>query len=148
MLLKEIRKELEDQGLLHLAHYRHNYKLSMEEWIRKFINELNYEKNTLNIDGSINTEAGKRRSLGDIYRVAKTYFPNISFKELVVTLFKIRGEFNDSCCKTIQKHVFYRQNDGMRHNAETDNSYGYNGPYDEFGRTLSDYTKLTLKEKK
>ena len=166
MLLKEIRKQLEDQGLLHLASYRHNKNLSLEDWLRKFINELNYKKNTLDTDGDVDTPSGKRRSIGDIYRIAKTYYPDISFKELCVNLFAIRTEFNDSFCSSIYKHVFYKKSDGREQNSMDDIDYGSwdkngidadiegnmhnypKGNCDEFGRTLSDYTKLTLNDTK
>jgi hypothetical protein len=133
-LLKEIRKECEEQGLLHLAHYRHNSSLTIEQWLKKFLNELNYEKDTLNAEEEIDTYAGKRRSLGDIYRIARTYYPKLKLKELASTLYSIRNEFHYSLCNTIKKQVFYSKKDGA-------NRQEFNHE-DEYGRTLESYTKI------
>ena len=133
-LLKEIRKECEEQGLLHLANYRHNSSLTIEQWLRKFLNELNYEKDTLNANEEIDTSAGRRRSLGDIYRIARTYYPKLKLKELASTLYSIRNEFHYSFCNTIKKQVFYSEKDSA-------NRQEFNHE-DEYGRTLESYTKI------
>ena len=145
MLLKEIRKQCEKDGLFHLASYRHNKNLSLQDWLLKFFNELNIERSTLTINSECDTPPGKRRSLGDIYRIARTYYSNLKLKDLIIALYAIRSQINDCWCYTIEKHVFYSTKMGTRRNSRSEtfgDGHVQNGTIDEYGKTLESYTKL------
>ena len=69
---------------------------------------------------------GKRRSLGDIYKICKYYFPEITLKELMkllyVDLIAIAG-FRSSKCSQIRKRVWYYSNgssNGLLNTGDTD----------------------------
>ncbi len=85
---------------------------SLQEFLVRFFTEFNLDKDTIYLDDrSVQTEAGKRRSLGDIYMICKYYFPNVTLKELIqllyVDLFNEIDGFRSSYCNTIHKRVWY-----------------------------------------
>lgn len=58
----------------------------------------------------IHTNSNKRRSLGDIYNICKTYYPDVTLKEIITelyTLCKTKQGFRTSYCYNISKRVFY-----------------------------------------
>jgi hypothetical protein len=86
-------------------------KLTLEQFLIKFFKEYNNERNTIFVESrATQTEMGKRRSLGDIYKICKYYFPEITLKELMqllyVDLIAIEG-FRSSKCSQIGKRVWY-----------------------------------------
>lgn len=105
-------------------------KLTLEQFLIKFFKEYNNERNTIFVESrATQTEMGKRRSLGDIYKICKYYFPEITLKELIqllyVDLMAIEG-FRSSKCSQIRKRVWYYSegaNHGLLNIGDTD-EYG------------------------
>lgn len=102
-------------------------KLTLEQFLVKFFKEYNNERNTIFVESrATQTEMGKRRSLGDIYKICKYYFPEITLKELMqllyVDLMSMEG-FRSSKCSQIRKRVWYYSNgssNGLLNTGDTD----------------------------
>lgn len=98
----------------------------------------NYSRNTIYIDNEeIQTQMGKRRSLGDIFIIMKYYYPNITLKEVVkllyVDLFTVMGEnpgLRTSICNQINKRVwYYEDTQSAIMNSTVNDEYGNNFEY-------------------
>lgn len=107
-------------------------KETLERFLIKFFTEWNLEKNTIYVDdSSIQTEAGRRRSLGDIYMICKYYYPDCTIEQIVGLLYntlptKITDGFRTSYCHRILKRVWYYDN--TRNNIVADKTRN-----DEYG---------------
>lgn len=90
-------------------------KDSVEEFLKKFLSDWNNEKETIYVeDGLQQTDPGRRRSLGDIYRIIRYYYPRHGLKRVVAALRKLVEEedgFRSSYCHTIHKRVYYFDED-------------------------------------
>ena len=111
---------------------------TLQEFLIKFFKEWNNEKKTIYVDDdSIQTNTGKRRSLGDIYMICKYYYPNCTLTEVLNLLYNViptiitRG-FRTSYCSTIHKRVWYYST--TRDNIQTDKTNN-----DEFGKPFKFY---------
>ncbi len=88
-------------------------KLGLHDFLIKFFEEWNNTKTTIFVEsGLVQTEVGKRRSLGDIYMICKYYFPEITLKEVIGELYinispDMPSGFRSSYCNTIHKRVWY-----------------------------------------
>lgn len=97
-------------------------KLGPERFLIKFFKEYNNSRNTIYVisgeeeEERIQTKVGKRRSLGDIYRICNYYFPTITLKEVIQLLYvtlpaALQGQgFRTSLCSQIHKRVWYFDN--------------------------------------
>lgn len=111
---------------------------TLREFIIRFFNEWNNDKNTIYKDNrEVQTEAGRRRSLGDIFMICRYYYQNCTLREVVEILYRgnlqndIEG-FRTSYCSIIHKRVWY---------SNPELGYGiYNSnAIDEFGFTYNQY---------
>lgn len=138
--------ELENQILrsntrkFRLARILKNRRETPKDFLIKFFkgtgdmeNGWNYSRNTIYIDNEeVQTQMGKRRSLGDIFIIMKYYYPNITLKEVVkllyVDLFTVMGEnpgLRTSICSQIHKRVWYYEGTAsIIHNSTTNDEYG------------------------
>lgn len=107
---------------------------TLQEFLIKFFEEWNDDKNTVYVDtNEVQTMIGKRRSLGDIYMICKYYYPNCTVSEVIkllyVTLPTIFEEGFRSCkCLEINKRV-WKYVDGEDNNMRdprTNDEYGHN----------------------
>lgn len=86
---------------------------SIQEFLVKFFTNWNEARNTVYVDdNSIQTEMGKRRSLGDIYMICRYYYPYCTLKEVARLLYVtlptvITDGFRSSYCNNINKRVWY-----------------------------------------
>lgn len=120
---EQVEQYLEQQGLLSFrdaAEIPHN---SVEELLRGFF-LLNVNHLTITDKCHIDTTAGRRRSIGDIYRVCKTYSPNVRLEEIQDGLLDLCAtrSVGGLICPDIRKRVW-------RHDYNEFMTY----PYDEFG---------------
>lgn len=86
---------------------------SPTEFLVKFFTKWNNEKDTLFVENkSVQTDTGRRRSIGDIYRIMQHYYPDITLEEVTRILYQELPEkverFRSSYCSTINKRVFYQ----------------------------------------
>lgn len=116
MTLKEIKDELEEYPSIRIQGLLRKRKETLEEFIIKFFEKWNNEKDTINIDtGEVDTEAGCRRSLGDLYKICSYYYPKCTFIEVKDILWNIVFEkltrFRSSYCNSTERRMFYRGDD-------------------------------------
>ncbi len=136
-LLKEnfAPDELRLQGLLKKR------KETLEEFLIKFFNKWNLERNTLYVKtNEVQTVPGKRRSFGDIYAICKYYYPDCHVRDLRTILYnelpsKVEN-FRSSSCNQIKKRVFYKGTEDQK--AEILNT----SVTDEFGMVVQDWLTL------
>lgn len=111
-----------------------NRKESIKEFLIKFITKWNNEKNTIFVNSKeVQTDTGRRRSLGDIFMILRYYYPTITLREVIQLLYVdwiTLGDINfRSCyCHTINKRVWYYENKGESTilNKITSDEYGKN----------------------
>lgn len=113
-------------------------KQTLERFLINFFNDYNLSRNTIySTTKKVQTEMGKRRSLGDIYMICKYYFPNCTVQEVyklltgVLPNYFVNG-FRTSSCKMINKRVWYY--DANKKNELLNKEY-----VDEFGNTYEQY---------
>lgn len=113
---------------------------NLDEFMSNFFTVLNEEKNTIYVESKrCQTEAGRRRSIGDIYLIAKYYFPDTTLSQVIQYLHvklpaKLRG-FRCSYCTTINKRVYYYDSGSPNQIYNTDT-------LDENGLKYGDYLAL------
>lgn len=82
------------------------------EFMQKIFTDLNQNKSTIFVDTKeVQTDIGRRRSLGDLFMLMKYYYPEITLKEVVVILHtklpKLIKGFRSSWCNQINKRTYY-----------------------------------------
>lgn len=91
-------------------------------------------KNTVYVDqnNTVQTECGKRRSLGDMYRIVQYYYPNLTLKEFAKFMFVdiLQHGVRSNYCNQINKRVWY--DFGQAHHVDV--------PFaDEYGNLIKNY---------
>lgn len=132
---KEI-KAIRVQGLLKKR------KESLEDFLKNFFTKWNEERDTILVDNKdVDTEAGCRRSLGDVYKIAKYYYPKCTLKEVKDILYtfaenesKLKG-FRSSYCHSTKKRMFYYSSDAKNGILNGDEN-------DEFGMKVEAWKNL------
>ena len=120
-----------------------NRNESLFTFISTFLMDWNNTRKTIYVDNKeMQTDIGKRRSLGDIYMICKYYYHACTLKDvlkiLYIDLSKHDG-FVNSKCDDIHKRVW-------RYDKELP-SITYNlNIYDEYGNRPEDYYKLLKSE--
>lgn len=111
---------------------------TLQEFLVRFFQEWNLEKNTIYVDDStVQTTPNKRRSLGDIYMICKYYYPNCTLNEVLNLLYNViptiitRG-YRTSYCFTINKRVWY-------YSTNAGNTVADQAQNDEFGKQYQFY---------
>lgn len=111
---------------------------SLQEFLVRFFQEWNLEKNTIYVDdNAVQTAPNKRRSLGDIYMICKYYYPNCTLNEVLNLLYNVvptvitRG-YRTSYCFTINKRVWY-------YSENSANTVADQAHTDEFGKQYQFY---------
>lgn len=111
---------------------------SLQEFLERFFEQWNNDRNTIYCDdSSVQTDMGRRRSLGDIYMICKYYYPNCTLNEVLNLLINVLPEsmhdgFRSSYCSTIHKRVWY-------FNEDEDTEVFNKTTTDEFGKQWSFY---------
>ena len=115
-------------------------KETLAVFINKFFTEWNGNnevdeeqgeyKNTIYVDNhEVQTDWGRRRSLGDIFMICRYYYPNCTLREVMTVLTTIVGNshFRSSWCNTIRKKVWYYDTNSENgvFNTEKQDEYGY-----------------------
>lgn len=110
--LKQVEKELLQSSLLKLEGLDKNrvVKKKPEIGIRFIINQMHHKPTLYACNGQFQCYSGKRRSQGDIFKIMKYYYPNITLKEVRQLLFENISDFglNTDYCGTIHKRVFWK----------------------------------------
>lgn len=109
-----------------------------EQFLIRFFKEWNEDKDTIYADDkSVQTVAGKRRSLGDIFLIMRYYYPTITVKEVMNLLVnalprKINDGFRSSWCNQTSKKMFY-------YDTEQENGVFDKTKNDEWGNAYNKY---------
>lgn len=133
--LKVIQEELDKEVSIRLKGVLKKRTESYSEFLEKFFTKWNDEKPTIYVNNKhIQTEPSKRRSIGDVYRVVKYYYPNITLKEVSDWLYNNDvPNFRSSKCSQIKKRVFYYEEGSEKKIMEKTTN-------DEYGLTVKDWT--------
>lgn len=145
--IKGFEKTLIELGLLKLRGFKKSdvNGIELNKFIHDFLTKYN-SRSTLNVKGgAVQTEGGRRRSGGDVFRLCKYYYPECTLNEVLYTLnnmtdmvYPLHKNIVSSICGQINKRV-YRANiwggAGIRHNA---------GIRDEFNLTTDKYKNLII----
>ena len=92
---------------LYLKEYKHNPKLSLDEFIKNFLLSYNYNYNTIHHNGNIQCPAGRNRSLGDIHAICLGYYPDVTRAQVKESLIENIGDDLVGCfCPDIHKRVY------------------------------------------
>ena len=132
-------KILSDPREIRLEKTLRSRKESLKDFLIKFFKDYNENKNTIYVDDkSIQTDTGRRRSLGDIFRICKYYYPECTLKDILILLYReipiiITRGFRTSYCSTIKKRVWYYDNND-------NNTVANLTTKDEYGNIVSFYT--------
>lgn len=116
-------------------------EINLEQFLKEYFKNMNNSFPTVDSKNNRICDAQKLRSLGDIYRICKYYYPNVTLEQVGSILNKRRVNphytkekipFSPSwICGTIKRRVYFVST-GYR---------GYDNYKDEFGRTQKDYLK-------
>lgn len=112
--LKQIEVYLLELGLLRLNRVKKNQfvGVSLEDGISFLINLMNRDPHyTISIKTrKKQCNPMRRRSQGDLFRIIKYYYPNVTFKEVRSCLFKMVNTktLRTNYCRDIEKRVFFR----------------------------------------
>lgn len=115
MSLKKLQKTIENNypRAIRLEKTKKERKESLRDFLVKFFTEWNDNKNTVYVDTrEVQTDTGRRRSLGDIYMICKYYYPKITLEEVLRELLieldnYFESGFRTSYCFNICKRVWY-----------------------------------------
>ena len=116
-------------------------KETLEEFLIKFFNEFNNTKQTIYVESEhLQTDIGKRRSIGDIFRICQYYYPECTVQEVKNILYnelpnKV-DNYRSSFCSTINKRVFYKGTE------DQESEFFDTEDADEYGLTVDDWDEL------
>lgn len=84
---------------------------TVKMFLKTFFTEYNREYSTRHLNKRLQCHLGRRRSLGDLYRIVKHYYPKATLKEVLRVLYvelpeELKG-FRISFCSEIKRKVFY-----------------------------------------
>lgn len=112
-------------------------KETLQEFLTIFFEEWNLDKDTIYVaTQDVQTIAGKRRSLGDIYMICKYYYPKVTLEEIIRILYTVlptalRG-FCSCKCSQIQKRVWFYEEGRTNNDSQKDAA-------DEYSHTMHYY---------
>lgn len=166
MNIEEVQLQLEKEGLLKFAHSKgfiekeDGPKEAVDVYVtQQLLNDLmNYDTTLETIttlqdchNGKLNgitCAAGKNRSMGDMFRVVKYYYPEFTLKDLIRLMYKdMETEFdNDDListnawfstlyCNDINKRVYYKKQFNVSYINSADD-------FDEYDLDINDYVNL------
>ena len=124
--------------VLSLEDYTHFSEFSVDEFIVLFMTTLNDAHDTLDEEGALHTGIKRLRSLGDIYNICKTYYPDVTAEEIKEKLLSLGSQLVGHYCGNIKKRIY----------AHLHNYPGYcqisTEYHDEYGNNVSYNTGKSL----
>lgn len=132
--LTEIENKILEMPEIRLKGVLKLRKESLEEFLADFFKKWNNEKITIYTENSKEqTDVAKRRSLGDIFKICKYYYPKCTLQEVTHILYHvlpttINPGFRSSFCNQIKKRVFY---------YDPERSGEFYNDEDEYGMSLT-----------
>ena len=92
--------------MLLLKGYKHDNSLTVKGFVEKFLNELNESHDTLFKNGHVQTPANCHRSLGDIHKICKSYYPEVELEYVKNVLLSFGDDLVGHRCGGIGKRIF------------------------------------------
>lgn len=141
------QKELDKLPSLYLENYKSEYSFSewdMKDFILQLLVSLSESNNTmLSTTGAKDCKPSKRRSIGDIYRLCKYYYDNVTLHEVQYWLSVLWREKKVGYfyCNSTKKRVYMSMDFYKTHSV---NPVSYGSP-DEYGIKPSEITSLANK---
>ena len=108
------QKLLKEEPLILSGNYHHQEDMPFNVWLKNFLTTYNVQCTTRlkNNPDTIQCGTNKNRSIGDIYVIARSYYPQLTFKGLAKQMYKL--DMGTMCCPVIKK-VVYRHADERPH---------------------------------
>ncbi len=109
MTIKEVEEALRRKHKIVINGYKHVSTMPLRAFLRKYITEIALRTPTMKTGGKVQCEAGRRRSLQDLYIICKQYYPEVTLKEVMLTLMDLveAGVITPGFCSQIKHEVFY-----------------------------------------
>ena len=115
-LVAKIEKHLNDEMAkepIRIKGLLKKRKEPLKEFLIKFFSDWNFNKETiLKMTGDIQTTTSRRRSITDLYKICKYYYPKVTLIQVYKTMIEeVREEvpnMRTSFCHTIKRRVFYQ----------------------------------------
>lgn len=111
-ILKNYEQELlSKNGLYYLKYFTFDKKFDLYQFVHYFIISLNNSYYTYKKEDVLVCRSHKRRSLGDIFLICKTYYPDCTIEDVLKVLITLceKQKIAGSHCSYIHKFVFHRQ---------------------------------------
>lgn len=131
MNLKEIETLLDSTPAIKLSGLETPAEDNLLQFLIGFFSQYNNMLNTVLVSHPelIQTYTHRRRSLGDVYKICKYYFPNCTLSEvadcLYNKLFNEHPTFNSAICNDIKKRVFFLNHcSNIHYEEEAIDEYG------------------------
>lgn len=136
--IEEVEERLNQLPTIIVDGYDHPNHLSLDGFISEFILHLNRIYTTSVADGSHTDAAGKHRSIGDIYRICKRYYPNTTLVEVndILNDLWAKRQIKTLKCPHIQKRVYFERahaHDGETYGETLKMYYGFYQNRNEYG---------------
>jgi hypothetical protein len=137
----DIEQWLLKKGLLRMENEL-STDLSLYEFIKHFLSTY-WRYCTIYVRNGRPQQTGSARSIGDIYRVCKYYFPKVSLVEVYNVMIRLIKEkrISSNICGTVHKRVYESHTDSL---PSTYNSFS-GASTDEFG---VDFTSFDIRKSK
>ena len=121
---KSLRNQLDSKSKLRLSGYQHNPDMPYSEFIQKLLAEYNKQCPTYDVDtAELQCQSARNRSLEDIYRIVKNYYPNLRLRTIYTTLLENSGSM---ICSSIKRRT-YREKEYWSNHDVTPDEHGW-GP--------------------
>lgn len=111
-ILKNYEQELlSKNGLYYLKDFTFDEKFDLYQFVNYFIISLNNRYYTYKKEDVLVCRSHKRRSLGDIFLICKTYYPDCTIEDVLKVLINLceTQKIAGSRCSDIHKFVFHKQ---------------------------------------
>ena len=119
---------------LKLERYNHDASLSLEQFLVNFLRNTNIAFNTIystgTREGQIQTTHGRRRSIGDIFKICRAYYPECTLADVANILYQKHtstGSLNfvgSLICSQINKRVWWNNATHRFSSPERNDEYG------------------------
>lgn len=107
-------KELEylEKGLLYFGEANIDNTVDIPTFLQELINNYVNHNYTYDINNNITDEKALHRSIEDIFRITKYYYPDITLKELLTELLKLQRDdkIRSLFCNDILKRTYFTKN--------------------------------------
>lgn len=95
-----------ETGPLFLKGFKHDEKEALPAFLHNFLGVYNQKYDTVFADNTLQTIAQRSRSLGDIFRVCLSYYPDVRLQEVKKALIGLGSGLVGHYCGDIERRVY------------------------------------------